>query len=194
MSGPGTRSTCFTIRRSEGSSPTPQLANYAKGPIVAGGGVTLSSITDGTSNTIMYSENGHGVFSAATQGYIHSWSGSDPSSTSLEARFQPSWGRRYSDPVNDPGNSALTTWAILDAMSFHPGGVNVSLCDGSVRFLRDTIDSWVIPPPQVNGIPVGTTSASPSYYGLVMASGGRVGVYQALATRNGGEVISSDQY
>ena len=172
----------------------PQIAAYAKGTIVAGGGVTLASITDGTSNTIMYSENGHGVFSATTQGYIHSWSGSDPASTSLEARFQPNWGRHYSDPVNDPGNSALTTWAILDSMSFHPGGVNVALCDGSVRFLRDSIDSWSIPSPQVNGIPTGTALASPSYYGLTVLPGAKVGVYQALATRSGGEIISADQY
>jgi prepilin-type processing-associated H-X9-DG protein len=26
--------------------------------------------------------------------------------------------------------------------SFHPGGVNVALCDGSVRFIKETIDSW----------------------------------------------------
>ncbi len=156
--------------------------------------MTLASITDGTSNTIMYSENGHGVFSSTTQGYIHSWSGSDPASTSLEARFQPNWGRHYSDPVNDPSNNALTTWAILDAMSFHPGGVNVALCDGSVRFLRDTIESWVIPAPQVNGIPTGTSQASPSYYGLVLMPGAKEGVYQALATRNCGEIISADQY
>lgn len=177
-----------------GLTTDPQLATYAKGPIIAGGGVTLASITDGTSNTIMYSENGQGVFSQATQGYIHAWSGADPTSTSLEARFQPNWARHYSDPVNDPGNAALTTWAILDAMSFHPGGVNVAMCDGSVRFLKDSINSWVVPPPQVNGIPNGTVLASPSYYGLVLQPGAMVGVYQALATRNGGEVISANQY
>ena len=172
----------------------PQLAAYARGTIIAGGGVTIASITDGTSNTIMYSENGHGVFSATTQGYIHSWSGADPTSTSLEARFQPNWGRHYSDPANDPGNSALATWAILDAMSFHPGGVNAALCDGSVRFLKDTINSWVVPPPQSNGMPVGASPASPPYYGLVLSPGARLGVYQALSTRNGGEIVSADQY
>jgi prepilin-type processing-associated H-X9-DG protein len=47
------------------------------------------------------------------------------------------------------------------ARSQHPGGVNVALCDGSVRFIKDSIAqvSWL-----------------------------------ALATRNAGEVLSSDSY
>jgi len=167
-----------------------QIPQYAKGVIIAGT-VTIASITDGTSNTLMYSENGHGVFSPTTRPNIHVWSGSDPSSTALEARFAPNWGRKYSDPVGDPDNNALTTWAILDAMSFHPGGVNVALCDGSVRFLKDSIDSWTIDSPQSQGRPVGATPVSP--YGLDL-NGAKVGVYQALSTRNGGEVISADQY
>ena len=175
-------------------STDPQLNRYVLGAIIPGGGVTIASVTDGTSNTIMYSENGQGVFTTTTQGYIHPWSGGDPNSLSLEARFQPNWARHYSDTDRRPVEQALTTWAVLDAISFHPGGVNAGFCDGSVHFLKDTISSWVIPPPQFNGIPVGTSLASPSYYGLVVSPGATLGVYQALATRNGSEVISSDQY
>jgi prepilin-type N-terminal cleavage/methylation domain-containing protein/prepilin-type processing-associated H-X9-DG protein len=168
-----------------------QIPGYAKGVIILGN-VPIASITDGTSNTMMFAENGHGVFSEATQRYIHIWSGSDPSSTALETRFPPNWGRRYSDPANDPGNNALTTWAIFDAMSFHPGGVNVALCDGSVRFLKDTINSWNIASPQMNGLPAGASNASP--YGISLPAGTGLGAYQALSTRNGGEVLSADQY
>ena len=70
-------------------------------------------------------------------------------------------------------------------------------------FIKDTISSWVITDP-VNGLAAGTTavpSPSPtssgvaaSYYGLTLSAGANVGVWQRLSTRNGGEVISSDQY
>jgi hypothetical protein len=66
-----------------------------------------------------------------------------------------------------------------------------------VHFLKDSIDSWTIPAPQINGKPPGATTApAPSGcdYGLVLAPGTRMGVYQKLSTRNGGEVVSSDQY
>ena len=174
-----------------GLSIVPGLGQYAKGTIVADV-ITLSSITDGTSNTMMYSENGHGVFGPSTRSQFHIWSGNDANGNSLESRFAPNWGRKYSDPTGDPGNQVLSKWAISNAMSFHPGGVNVALCDGSVRFLRDSVDSWRITTPLLNGMPVGGTAATP--YGITLAPGSKFGVYQALSTRNGGEVISSDSY
>ena len=44
---------------------------------------------------------------------------------------------------------------------FHPGGANVGFCDGSVRFLKESVS---------------------------------VAIVFALATRDGGEVLSSDSY
>ncbi len=49
----------------------------------------------------------------------------------------------------------------VTAHSLHPGGVNALACDGSVRFVKDSVV---------------------------------VAVWQALGSRNGGEVISGDQY
>ncbi len=175
----------------------PQVTSHAFGPIIAGGPVTVASVTDGTSNTMMYSENGQGVFDNSTQGWMHQWNVGEPTDWCLETRFPPNWGRHYSDPSNDPGNAALQQWAAFNAMSFHPGGVNTAFCDGSVHFLKDSINSWIIPAPQVNGMPTGASrnmGSNGSDYGLILAPGTQMGVYQKLSTRGGGEVISSNQY
>ncbi len=55
--------------------------------------------------------------------------------------------------------------------SQHPGGANFLFADGSVRFLKSTIDM-----------------------GDMHLGGQRIGVYRALSTFKGNEVVSADQY
>jgi prepilin-type N-terminal cleavage/methylation domain-containing protein/prepilin-type processing-associated H-X9-DG protein len=63
---------------------------------------------------------------------------------------------------------------ILPPDSYHPGGVNASLADGSVRFISDTIDTG-----NLNSIPAVATQ--PSAYG----------VWGGMGSRRGGETLSA---
>jgi prepilin-type processing-associated H-X9-DG protein len=77
------------------------------------------------------------------------------------------------------------------AFSLHPDGVNCAFGDGSVRFIKDSINSW---PFDTN------TDWSPSLNwnsttnSVNILPGAKVGVWQALSTRSGGECVGADQY
>jgi prepilin-type processing-associated H-X9-DG protein len=60
-------------------------------------------------------------------------------------------------------------------LSQHPGGANFLFGDGSVRYVKETIDMGNL----YTNPPAGTA---------------RQGVYRDMATRKGGEVISADQF
>jgi hypothetical protein len=64
--------------------------------------------------------------------------------------------------------------------------------DGSVRFLKETIQIWPGGYDQKTGLPIGVTFDPSGPYKV--APGITWGVYQALSTRNGGEVIDSGAY
>jgi prepilin-type N-terminal cleavage/methylation domain-containing protein/prepilin-type processing-associated H-X9-DG protein len=163
---------------------------------------TLARITDGTSNTILYGEHAHGKLSDIQTGDYDS---------SFERRYWNWWcDGSYGDtmfstlfPINPQNKIPDSEWAdsvdfgvtayIESAGSFHPGGANFAFVDGSVHFLKDSISSW----PVTNaGVPtmvqqVTLSSGNPGY---AFVPGAVPGVYQALSTINGGEVISSDTY
>jgi prepilin-type N-terminal cleavage/methylation domain-containing protein/prepilin-type processing-associated H-X9-DG protein len=141
-----------------GNAPFYHVAGQHRVP----GTVTLASISDGTSNTLMLSEylmawdtgdddwrgdihNDDGVFRFHTL--------TTPNTTTPDV---VAWSIQTHDPlmpVNTSGPEFNT------ARSRHPGGVNACLCDGSVRFITNDID---------------------------------LKTWQALGTMDGGDIVTGD--
>lgn len=148
--------------------------------------VKLAAITDGTSNTIAFSESLRGPGSpgnyevpAGTSNDVKRYlnnAGEAMNCNAPEAQSAIKMGAWFAGSYEDgvSGNAALQPNSkVMDctihsehapwrsARSEHPGGVNVAFVDGSVRFIKDTIN---------------------------------LTTWHALATRGKGEVISSDAY
>ncbi|QDV38897.1 DUF1559 domain-containing protein [Tautonia plasticadhaerens] len=159
----------------------------------SGSAATIADVRDGTSNTFAFGERAHGML---PDSQIHDWQwwSSGNNGDTLFTTYHPLNPHRKipnfecnAGCVNLGGG--FSTW-VNSASSFHPGGANFAFMDGSVRFLKDTIDSWPID--TSTGFPLGVSRPSP--YLWVVAPAAKVGVYQALSTRKGGEVISADQF
>src|SRR5262249_207092 len=147
------------------------------------------AVSDGLSQTIALGEHTRAILSADDQLDWHWW----PSGTFGDTLFitlYPLNPQRTIPDIADVGGAYT-----LAASSRHPGGGNVAFPGGSVRFLKETIDSWRVDP--VTGLPAGITfdlDARGSRARVHVAPGTRFPVYQALSTRNGGEVIDSSSY
>ena len=92
--------------------------------------------------------------------------------------------------IPDVADAYDYTW-VECASSFHPGGANFAFADGSVHFIKESIQSWPYNP--ATGFPLGITGNTTTGV-YTIAAGTYQGVYQSLSTRAGNEVISSDQY
>jgi prepilin-type N-terminal cleavage/methylation domain-containing protein/prepilin-type processing-associated H-X9-DG protein len=159
----------------------------------------LQSITDGTSNTILFGEHTRAIENSTDQVCWHWWCSGNYGDTIFTSFWPINPQKKL--PYTCQGVSAHPP--VEAASSMHPGGANFAFMDGSVRFIKETISCWNVNPSATAGsytcVPAGitvtTSSAGDTPIWSVTQTGGQVfGVYQQLSTRNGGEVISSDQY
>ncbi len=152
--------------------------------------VRIAQVTDGTSNTIAFGEHAHGLLSKndGPPGSFYDWGWwtSGNFGDTLFTEYYPVNPQRKANiptPAFDQGGPIIN-----GASSFHPGGVNIAMCDGSVRFIKDTVDTWTLQP---SGLPNGVTINGGVFS---FAAGIKVGVWQALGSRAGGEVVSADSF
>jgi prepilin-type N-terminal cleavage/methylation domain-containing protein/prepilin-type processing-associated H-X9-DG protein len=155
-------------------------------PLFDGNVVTrIAQITDGLSNTIAFSETTEGWL---PQSYIAAhgltndpWDA--PFGSGIDCQFAPN-PKRYMSL----SNFVTASDSESAAASFHPGGVNCTFADGSVRFIKDSISTWQPNPPSYGPI------LGIGINGNTGASNIPLGVWQQLGTMAGGEIISSDSY
>jgi len=126
--------------------------------------VTVTSITDGSSNTILGGEQDYGLkndfFSSTNKraGQLRGGQGVWAHGYPRGLNFS-TWGKFNHHLVNDDATTEEN--GIYSFRSQHPGGANFVLADGSVRFVKDGVSKPI---------------------------------YRGLSTRAGGEVISADSY
>ena len=140
--------------------------------------IRMAALTDGTSLTVLLLERAWGI----TEG---TWVGAPAGGVVLRGPFNPCPGSAFASYLAPClvlahchllNTNADTDSGLDDPSSFHPGGANVLFADGSVHFLKNVLGDA-----GVNAD--GSTRYTPSSL-----------LQQALGTRSGGEVISSDTY
>ncbi|WZP00866.1 DUF1559 domain-containing protein [Isosphaeraceae bacterium EP7] len=151
--------------------------------------VKISGITDGTSNTMILGELAYGKLPVDERWDWVWWNSGNNADTLFNTLFPVNPQRKINQGYTNTGTlGANVSIAYHSASSFHPGGINAGFCDGSVRFIKDTINT--MPYDATTGLPIGMAPDSNGILRVVPPA--QRGIWQAISTRNGGEIVSSD--
>ena len=166
------------------------IVGKANGTIYFGSQTRLAQVRDGTSNTFLIGERSfERILPPSSKDVWYLWFSGAYSDTMFTTLFPLNPYNRITVSAADEGVPGGGNAYTAASSSNHPGGANFALADGSVRFVKDTIDTWQYDPSTL--LPIGVTQTGGVY---AVNPGVKIGVYQALSSRAGGEVISADQY
>jgi len=152
----------FGINGKSGATVQEGMLTNVAGIITTGPGACIAAATAITANKRY-------TTSSAVKGKFSSfWQDGQPENVAFNTVIPPNGF----SCTNDGNGNSDSNYSLLTASSYHTGGVQVVLADGSVRFISDNIDSGNM------GAVVSTNNGLSPY-----------GVWGALGTKAGGETI-----
>jgi len=166
----GATDTDHMVNGQDGNGSSPYKGASKKGMMGANYGVRIAAVTDGLSNTIATAEmraglatsDGRGVWAMGFAGASLCCEAKIYNPTPNCQNFAPGWPSN----CDDGGDETQTCWTLAarginpgalgmpcscvparnaggQARSLHPGGVNVGMGDGSVRFIKNSISNLI---------------------------------------------------